>query len=269
MGIETTMVSVSDCNSLKNALKKNTKVVFFEMPTNILLRVADLEGVLATISELNRPILIVDSTFASPYNLLPLEFGADLVIHSLTKYLAGHDDLLGGAVCGSKFLLDKIYDYRGVLGGICDPHGIYLILRSLKTYVIRIKQLNENGMKIAKFLNKHPKIKKIYYPGLPSHPDYLNAKKYLKGFGSVVYFELKEGDKTTQKFIELLKIPYIATNFGGVHTLIEPVSILTYAKLTFSERAEIGIGENMVRLCVGIEDINDLISDLDNALKGL
>lgn len=266
-GIKTTEIKVAGYHTLGDAIRENTKIVFFEIPTNILLRVADIAKIRAAIAKTNRPLLVVDSSFASPYNIQPLKLGADLVIHSLTKYLAGHDDLLGGAVCGNHFLIDKICAYRDILGGISDPHNVYLILRSLKTFVVRMEQLNKNGYRIAQFLDKHPKVIKVLYPGLVSHPDYKIARKYLKGFGSVIYFEMLGGKRATQKFIENLKIAYIGTNFGGVHTLIEPVSILTYAKLSSAERKKIGVGENLVRLCVGLEDSGDLIYDLQKSLE--
>jgi cystathionine gamma-synthase len=213
------------------------------------------------------PVLIVDSTFATPYCLKPLVYGADIVIHSLTKYLAGHDDLLAGCVCGSSKYLDKICSFRDVLGGICDPHNTFLCMRSLKTFAVRMERINENGFKVAKFLEKHPKVIRLYYPGLSSHPDYSVSRRLLKGYGSVLYFEIKGGSHATRKFISNLRLPFIGTNFGGVHTFIEPFSKLTFGKLTKKERAKLGIGENLIRMCIGLENVSDIINDLKRALN--
>jgi cystathionine gamma-synthase len=266
-GIRTTCVSPSDSQALSAALTPKTKVVFYEMPTNILLRMADLSRVAEACKSQPGVVLMIDSTFATPINLQPIRYGAQIVIQSLTKYIGGHDDLLGGCVCGSRKLLSTICEYRNIFGGIPDPHNSFLLLRSLKTFPLRMARLNKNGMAMARFLERHNKVDQIFYPGLISHPDNKVARKYLKGFGSVIYFKLKGGEPATKRFIENLSLPYIASNFGGVHTLAEPVSLLTYGRLTEERRAALGIGENMIRLCVGIESLKDIEADIQSALK--
>lgn len=265
-GIRTTCVPASDSEALRVALTPATKVVFYEMPTNILLRVPDLGEVVRLCKKQPGVLLVIDSTFATPINLHPITHGADLVIHSLTKYIGGHDDLLGGAVCGSQRLLSAICGYRDILGGIPDPHNSFLLLRSLKTFPLRMERLNQSGMAVAAFLEANKKVGRVWYPGLRSHPDHRVAKKYLRGFGSVIYFELKGGPAATKRFIEHLRIPYLATNFGGVHTLAEPVAVLTYGKLSKQQRAVLGITEGMVRLCVGLESVTDILADIKAAL---
>jgi cystathionine beta-lyase/cystathionine gamma-synthase len=267
-GIEVTCVDVGDVRALREAIRPRTRLVFYEIPTNLFLRVPNLPAVVkACRREGSKPLVVVDSTFATPMGIRPLEHGADLVVHSLTKYLAGHDDLLAGCVCGSHDLLRRVCAYRDVLGGICDPHNTFLCMRSLKTFALRMERLNKNGMGVARFLRRHPQVREVHYPGLRSHPDYGVAKRLLRGFGSVMYFRLQGGERATKKFIESLRLPFIGTNFGGVHTFVEPFSQLTFGKVTRSERKAIGVGEDLIRLCVGIENLDDIIDDLKRALE--
>ena len=267
-GITTSAVPPDDIGSFKRALRPNTKAAFFEIPTNLFLRVPDVPRLVTACNRApSRPLLIVDSTFATPFCCRPLEIGADLVIHSLTKYMGGHDDLLAGCVCGSHKLLAKVCSYRDVLGSICDPHNTFLCMRSLKSFPLRIDQLNKNGERVAAFLASSRKVRRIFYPGLRSHPDNVIGRRLLKGFGSVIYFEIHGGAKATKRFIETLRLPFIGTNFGGVNTFIEPFSQLTLGKLTPAERKSLGVGENMIRLCVGLEDCRDIIADIEQALN--
>lgn len=264
-GVEVTVVQTGDYAALEAAVRDSTEVLFSESPTNPYLRVLDLPRVVE-IRQRHGLCLIVDSTFATPHNQRPLEFGADLVIHSATKYMGGHNDLLAGAVVGPWELLAPIKDNRGVMGGIVDPHTAYLLLRGLKTLGLRVERHNQNGMRIAAFLESHPKIQRVYYPGLPSHPDHLVAREQMCGFGGVVSFEIKGDLDTTSAFIDALRIPFIAPSFGGAESLVEQPALQSYFELTTEQRLAAGIHEELVRYAAGLEDADDLIADLQQAL---
>ncbi len=197
----------------------------------------------------------------------PLELGIDLVIHSATKYLAGHNDLLAGVVLGRHALISRIEEMRGLLGGLGGPHDAYLLLRGLKTLGLRVRQQNANGLKVAQFLEDHPAVEKVYYPGLPSHPDHAIAKKQMKGFGGVVSFELFGGKDATSKFIDRLQLPYIGPTLGGVESIVQQQAL--FVSLDEKERRDSGLSDNLVRYALGIEDADDIISDLAQALSGL
>jgi len=206
----------------------------------------------------------VDSTMASPVNLKPLEYGIDLVIHSATKYLGGHNDLLAGAVIGPRSLLQGVEHMRGLLGGMSNPNEAYLLLRGLKTLALRVQRQNENGLMVAQFLEGHPRVLRVYYPGLASHPDHEVAARQMAGFGGVVTFELQGDLDMTGQFIDELRIPYIGPTFGGVESIVEqPAALLS---LDPREREAAGIKDNLVRYALGVEDAEDLIADLDQAL---
>jgi cystathionine gamma-synthase len=208
----------------------------------------------------------VDSTFATPINLRPLEQGIDLVIHSASKYLAGHNDLLAGTVIGPREILDRIENARGVLGGVGSPHDAYLLLRGLKTLALRVRRQNENGQRVARFLEGHPAVRRVHYPSLPSHPDYEVAQRQMDGFGGVVSFEI-EGDKDdTSRFIDRLRLPYVGPTLGGVESIAQQQAI--FVSLDPKERRETGIVDNLVRYALGIEDADDIIADLNQALEG-
>jgi len=264
-GIQVTIVPPGDYQAMEAAIGESTKLLFSESPTNPYLRVLDLPRVVE-ISQRHGLCLIVDSTFATPYNQRPLEFGADLVIHSATKYLSGHNDLLAGVVVGSWELLAPIKENRGILGGIVDPHTSYLLLRGLKTLGLRMEQHNRNGMKVATFLESHPKIQRVYYPGLPSHPDHAIAKEQMSGFGGVVSFEIKGDLDTTSAFVDALRIPRIGPSFGGAESLVVQPALQSYFELTTEQRLAVGIRNELVRYAVGLEDADDLIADLEQAL---
>jgi cystathionine gamma-synthase len=208
----------------------------------------------------------VDATFATPLNIQPISLGVDLVVHSATKYLGGHNDLLAGIVAGEAGLIASLRNALGVLGGIADPSNAALLLRGLKTLALRITQQNKNGQAIAEFLENHSKIENVWYPGLPSHPDHQVAKQQMNGYGGVVSFTIKGDLDTTSSFIDALQIPFIAPSFGGVETLIEQPALMSYYELSTEERLAVGIPDNLVRLSLGIEDVEDLIADLDQAL---
>ena len=262
-GIETTTTPIDDPAALAAAIRPTTRVIFSETPTNPYLRVMDLAQVVE-IAEQHGITTILDSTFATPINLRPLEYGVDLVIHSATKYLGGHNDLLAGAVIGSGETLAPIQSARGVLGGISNPHDAYLLLRGLKTLELRVRRQNENGQRVAQFLADHPAVRCVHYPGLPSHPDYEIARRQMTGFGGVVSFEIEGDMDKTSRFVDLLRLPYIGPTLGGVESIVEQPA--TLFSLDREERYEAGIKDNLVRYALGIEDADDVIADLSQAL---
>jgi cystathionine gamma-synthase len=268
LGIECSFVETGNYEALETAIRPTTRLIFSESPTNPHLRVMDLDRLVA-IGRQHHVKIAIDSTFATPYNQRPLDFGIDLVFHSATKYLGGHNDLMAGVVVGPRGLIAAIRDMQAMLGGITDPHTAYLLLRGVKTLGIRIRKQNENGMAVARFLEGHPRVRRVYYPGLSSHPDYKVACEQMQGFGGVVSFELAADMKTTSTFIDRLRLPYIAPSLGGVETLIEQPALMSYYEMTSEERAAIGITDELVRLALGVEDADDLIADLDQALASL
>jgi len=265
-GIETTIWPIDDPLGLEGALRPDTRLILAEMPTNPHLRVIDLER-LVDIAKTHHIVTVVDATFATPINLRPLAYGVDLVVHSATKYLGGHNDLLAGAVVGSSELLSPIEEARGVLGGVISPHTAYLLLRGMKTLDLRVRRQNESGMKLAQFLEGHPAVRRVYYPGLPSHPDYALARQQMSGFGGVISFEIEGDMDDTSRFIDRLRLPYIGPTLGGVETIVQQQSL--FLSLDPEERREGGIADNLVRLALGIEDPADLIADLEQALSDL
>lgn len=263
-GIRTSLVPVNDPIALDDAIQPNTRLIFAETPTNPYLRVIDLEHVVR-VARHHGISTVVDSTFATPVNLRPLELGADLVIHSASKYLGGHNDLLAGVVAGSGLLLAGIEHARGVMGGISNPNDAYLLLRGLKTLDLRVRHQNEAGMCVARFLEHHPAVRRVYYPGLPSHPDYEVARDLMRGFGGVVSFDVEGDFEATGRFIDGLRLPYIGPTLGGVESIVQQPAALF--SLHPAERRAAGLADNLVRYAVGIEDPSDLIADLDQALK--
>jgi cystathionine gamma-synthase len=265
-GIESTIAPIDDPDALVAAIRPTTRMIFAETPTNPYLRVMDLSR-MVEIARQHDIITAIDSTFATPINLRPLEYSLDLVLHSATKYLGGHNDLLAGAVVGSSELLADIENARGVLGGVSGPNDIYLLLRGMKTLDLRVQRQNENGQRVAQFLEDHIAIRRVYYPGLPSHPDHEIARRQMTGFGGVVSFEI-EGDKDkTSRFIDRLRLPYIGPTLGGVEGIAQQQAI--FISLDAEERREAGIADNLVRYALGIEDADDIIADLNQALAGL
>lgn len=265
-GIETTVVPMGNYEALESAIiPKKTRIVISESPTNPYLRIADLERI-AEIGKRNRVMTMIDSTFATPVNQRPIEWGIDFVIHSATKYMSGHNDLLCGVLVGRADRLRALRDSRGVLGGVVDPHNAYLLERGIKTMGVRVQQQNATALAVARFLEAHPKIDRVWYPGLESHPDYTIASQQMDGFGGVVTFEVKGDLETTGQFIDRLRIPYIAPSLGGVESLIEQPALMSYFEKTTEERLALGIKDNLVRFAIGIEDAADVIADLSQAL---
>lgn len=267
-GIETSVIPVGDEEALQAAIRPTTEIILTESPTNPHLRVVDLPKLVA-IAKAHRLRTIVDSTFATPINQRPLEFGVDLVIHSATKYLGGHNDLLAGVVIGSKLLIRQIKETQGILGDVIAPHTAYLLLRGLKTLALRVQRQNETAQHIAHFLAHHPAVRHVYYPSLEGHPDHAIAIDQMSGFGGVVTFELETDFEGTSRFIDHLHLPYISPSLGGTETLVEQVAIIGYYDLSPEERAKLGVSDNLVRLAIGLEAAEDLVADLTQALDKL
>jgi len=268
LGVETTFVPADNFEGLDSAMRANTKVVLAESPTNPHLYIVDLPRA-AEIARRNGARLLVDGTFATPYNQQALKLGADLVIHSGTKYLGGHNDLLAGVVMGAEQVVDPVRDLQGQLGPTIDPHCAYLLLRGLKTLALRVDKHNKNGLAIARFLENHPKIERVYYPGLESHPQHAVAKSQMRGFGGVVSFLLNGGLEETLRFVDGLKLPYLGPSLGGVESLVYHPATLTFNDLSKAQREKLGIMDNLVRYACGIEDEEDIIADLEQALESI
>jgi cystathionine gamma-synthase len=264
--VECTIVPFGDYKVLEAAIKKNTKFIFSESPTNPYLNIFDLKK-LKKIADKYKILTLIDSTFATPFNQKPLEFGIDLVLQSGTKYLAGHNDILAGAVLGRTELIEPIRNLHKSMGGTIDPHCCYLLLRGLKTFPLRVQKQNETASAVAKFLEGHSKIARVYYPFLKSHPHYKIAKQQMRGGGGVVTFEVKGTLKTAKKLLDSLKLCFIGPSLGGVETLITHPALVSYYDYTRKERYKLGITDTLFRLAVGIEDADDIISDLNQALK--
>jgi len=265
-GVEVSTVPAGDYERMEEAIRQTTRLIFSESPTNPYNRVIDLER-LADIGRRHRVKTIIDSTFATPINQRPIEFGIDLVIHSATKYLGGHNDLLAGVVSGSEDLVSGIRDLQGITGAVVDPFAAYLLIRGLKTLALRVERQNANATRIAEFLASHPKVERVHYPGLPTHPEHEIARRQMKGFGGVVSFEVRGDLATASRVVDACTIPRIAPSLGGVESLIEQPALMSFYELTTEERLQIGIRDNLVRYSVGIEDADDLIADLAQALE--
>ncbi len=266
--IDCTIVPFGDYSVLEKAIRKNTKFIFSESPTNPYLNIFDLNK-LRDIGRRHKVLTLIDSTFATPCNQRPLEYGIDLVLQSCTKYLAGHNDILAGAVLGRTELVDKIRNLHKSMGGTIDPHCCYLLLRGLKTFPLRIARQNETALAIARYLENHPRIKKVYYPFLESHPHYDVAVAQMKGGGGVVTFETKGTLAAAKKFMNALKLCFIGPSLGGVETLITHPALVSYYEYSRKQRYELGITDTLFRLAVGIEDAGDIMEDLDRGLRQL
>ncbi len=261
-GIACTIVPFGDYEAFDAAIRKNTRFLFSESPTNPYLNVFDMVK-FQQIGAKHSVITIVDSTFATPYNQRALDYGIDLVIHSGTKYLAGHNDILAGVVLGKNELVGKVRELHKSMGGVIDPHCCYLLLRGLKTFPLRVKAQNESALRIAQYLENHPKVEKAYYPFLKSHAHYEIAKQQMKGGGGVVTFTIQGDVEAAKRFMDALEMIYIAPSLGGVETLITHPATVTYHKYSREERYGLGIVDNLFRLAVGIEDVEDILADLE------
>jgi len=266
-GVQSSVVALNDFDTLEKSIRPNTRMLISETPTNPYLRVLDVERI-AHIARKHAIKTLIDSTFATPFNLHPLDYGIDLVVHSGTKYLGGHHDLLSGVVIGSAADLESIRDISCTLGPIADPFSAYLLLRGLKTLALRVRHQNESALAVAHFLEQQPEIEQVFYPGLTSHPDHAIAKAQMKGFGGVISFTMRANLEQTGHFIDLLKIPYISPSLGGAESLVNQPALMSYSSISAEERAAIGIQDNLVRLALGLEDSTDMIADLQQALAG-
>ena len=266
-GVVTRQVRTGDYEAMEAAITPHTKLLISESPTNPHMSCIDLER----FAQLGREYgveTLIDATLATPYNLRPIAAGIDYVLHSATKYLGGHNDLLAGVVCGTKDKMEPVRKLRGIMGAVNGPQNIYLLSRGLKTFELRMQRHNQNGQRVAEFLESHSRIERVLYPGLPSHPYYEIARETMRGFGGLITFFVKDADwRETAKIVDAVKIPRIAPSLGGVESLIEQPLVMSYYQCTPEERREYGIADNMIRLSCGIENTEDLIADLEQALK--
>ena len=268
-GIEVSYVDMTNVDNIKADLKENTKMIFVETPTNPLLKVADLSKI-AKLAKANKILTVCDNTFASPFNQQPINHGFDIVIHSATKYLGGHSDLIAGAmVIGKKDkkLINRMSNIHNSLGPITSAFDSYLLLRSLKTLVVRMERHNKSAMEIAKFLEKRKDIKNVIYPGLKTHPQHKLAARQMNGFGGIVSFEIKGKLSKAKSFLKKTKIFTLAESLGGVESLIEHPGLMTHASLSKERREKLGISDTLIRLSIGLENIEDLKEDITQALK--
>ena len=266
--IEVTYADLSKDNNWQGHIKENTKMIWVETPSNPLLKIIDIEKIKNNTN--NQDLIIVcDNTFASPYNQQPLNLGADAVIHSSTKYLGGHSDIIGGGLVinSNPKLAEKIKYIQNAVGSVPSPFDCYLLVRSIKTLSVRMERHNSNALELAKYLSKHEKINKVFYPGLETDQNNETAKKQMNGFGGIVSIDLKGDLNSAKKFLENIEIFTLAESLGGVESLIEHPAIMTHASIDANIRNELGISDTLIRLSVGIEDIDDLKKSLDSALS--
>ena len=267
MGVHVTLCDSTDHQEIEKSISENCKVLYLESPTNPTTKVVDIAR-LSQSAHAAGVLVVVDNTFATPVNQNPLQLGADLVLHSASKFLGGHADALGGCVCGSKKLIDQIFHYREIHGATLEPMSAYLLLRGMKTLSLRIQRQNENAMKIATFLESHPAIARVYYPGLTSHAGHEIAKQQMRGFGGILSFMLKENNlEAVGRFLPRLRFAHAAANLGAVETTVGPPATTSHVECTRKERASLGIPEGLIRYSTGIEDVEDLIADLKKALQ--
>lgn len=266
-GVVTRQVKACDYDAMEAAITPKTKLLVSESPTNPHLSIVDLEKFVA-VGKRHGVETLIDATLATPYNLKPLEYGVDYVLHSATKYLGGHNDLLAGVIIGSKQQLEPVRYLRGIMGAINSAHNIYLLERGIKTFELRVARHNANGQAVAEFLAAHPRVEKVYYPGLETHPYFEIAQRTMRGFGGLVTFLVKDADwRATANIVDKVKIARIAPSLGGVESLIEQPLVMSYYECTPEERVQFGIPDNMIRMACGIEDTADLIADLAQALE--
>jgi cystathionine gamma-synthase len=270
LGIESSVVDPSDMRALEAAIARSkTRVVLTEVPSNPYLRVPDLAAYAGACKAVRGVKLVVDATFATPINLKPLERGADLVLHSGTKYLGGHNDVIAGSVAGSASVVSLVRDMRGVLGGVLDPHAAYLLERGVKTLALRVARQNATALRLAKAIEAHRAVERVYYPMLPSHPDFEIARRTLGGGGGVVSFVVRGDLEGARTFVDGLRIPAIAPSLGGVESLVEQPALMSFYELSTKQREAIGIKNGLVRLSVGVEDVEDLERDIVASLNRL
>ncbi len=266
-GVVTRQVTACDYDAMESQITPNTKLLVSESPTNPHLSVVDLER-FADIGRRHHVETLIDATLATPYNVQPIQYGVDYVLHSATKYLAGHNDLLAGVLVGSHAALEPVRKLRGIMGIINSPHNVYLLQRGLKTFELRMQRHNENGQAVAEFLSSHPRVEKVLYPGLPSHPYHEVARRTMRGFGGLITFLVRDADwRAVARIVDAVRLPRIGPSLGGVESLIEQPLVMSYHEFSPEDRRRYGITDNMIRLSCGIENTQDLIQDLQQALE--
>lgn len=265
-GIEARLCETEDAEQIESDLKKGCKVLYLETPTNPTIKIVDIAR-LAAAAHAVGAIVVVDNTFATPINQNPLQIGADLVLHSATKFLGGHADALGGAACGSRELIERLYHFREINGAALSPADAYNLLRGMKTLSLRVQRQNQSALTIARWLQKHPAVEQVNYPGLESHRNHDVAARQMRGFGGVLSFSVRGGLDAIMRFLPKLRYAHRAANLGCVETVVGPPSVTSHVECTAEERAAAGIPEGLVRYSTGIEDVEDLIADLEHALS--
>ncbi|HUG98469.1 MAG TPA: cystathionine gamma-synthase family protein [Gammaproteobacteria bacterium] len=264
-GVEVQLCETTEHEAIEAQLARGCRVLYLESPTNPTLKVVDLQR-LAGAAHAAGATVVVDNTFATPINQRPLALGADLVLHSATKFLGGHSDAMGGVVCGSRELVRRIYHFREINGASLDPMSAFLLSRGLKTLALRVERQNRNAQAVAEYLAGHPRVRQVYYPGLPGHPGHAIAQRQMSGYGGVLAFSLAGGFEAMRQFVEALQLAHRAASLGSVGTLVGPPATTSHVELSAQERAAAGIPESLVRYSVGIENAQDLIADLEQAL---
>ena len=265
MGIETTFVDTTEYDQHARAIRPNTKLLYLESPTNPTLRVVDFKEVVARAKQ-HKLLCMVDATFGTPINQHPAEFGMDLVMHSGTKYLGGHTDLICGAIAGRHELIERIRETRTTLGNCMDPHAAWMLVRGMKTLAVRVARQNENATRVAEFLSDHAKVRRVHYPFLKSHPQYALAREQMSGGGGMVTFEVEGSGEDARRLSEAMRLFTLAPSLGGVESLVSIPVLTSHLNVPPEERRRMGITEQMIRLSVGIENADDLIADLERAL---
>lgn len=268
LGIETTFVDTNDYDQHERAIQPNTRMLYLESPTNPALRIVDMKKT-AALARQHGLISMIDSTFGTPINQHPAEFGFDLVMHSGTKYLSGHADLTCGVVCGSQELMAQLWETRTTLGNCMDPHAAWLLVRGLKTVAVRVERQNQNALRVAEFLDQHAKVRRVHYPFLKNHPQHAIARQQMSGGGGMVTFEVEGTGEDARRVSEAMHLFTLATSLGGVESLVSIPVLTSHAMISAEQREKMGVTEQMVRLSVGIENADDLIADLEHALEAI
>ena len=268
LGIETTLVDTTEYEQHARAIRPNTKLLYLESPTNPALRIVDMKK-MAALARQHGLISMIDSTFGTPINQHPAEYGIDLVMHSGTKYLSGHADLTCGVISGRRDLIEQVGESRKTLGNCMDPHAAWLLIRGLKTLAVRVARQNENALRVAEFLEQHAKVRRVHYPFLKSHPQYAIAREQMSGGSGMVTFEVDGSGDDARRVSEAMKLFTLATSLGGVESLVSIPVLTSHAMISAEQRAEMGVTEQMVRLSVGIESVEDQIEDLERALEAM
>lgn len=267
-GIETHMVPSHEVRDLEAAITPEIRMVYIESPTNPLLNILPLEDI-ARLGKSHGCYVVIDNTFATPFNQTPIDFGIDIILHSATKYLGGHSDIIAGAVASSRDIIDTLRKTSKTLGPTLDPFAAWLMLRGMKTLSVRVRQQNENTMKLAEYLESHSRVRRVYYPGLPSHPHHEMAKKQMRGFGGVLSFEIDGTGKDAAKFVESTELMAMAPSLGAVETLITQPVTTSHRSFSLEDRKKAGISDSLIRIAVGIENIDDIIEDCERGFSAL